>query len=585
MTNPANNGNGRSIFAERDDQIGSKRDLSTNKEDIFEYNSKKGFIIPPGMIDKMYEFHSLIETAEGKPILITGPTGVGKSLFIHMYCEWYKKRKGAESKIIVLNCSHFEKAFARSELFGHAKGSFTGAAHDHNGWIEKANGGLLVLDEIGELPDECQAQLLTFMEDRKYHRVGESVIRQAKDLQIIGATNREWENPGKQLRDDLWNRFLTISIPPLYSRRNDVLYYVAEKSPELIRDLSLSDILSLLAYNWPGNVREIHRVVSVLKARHYLRKINPIIRWSELEIPNFFSLPKEQTNLSDSLVSILNNNLETNGVDVKSLNHMLNSYGIGLSDENAKVAFKDFEEQDLYGVKKEDNPISFDDLASVEFAPRGPDYMQADQQRYESIKNQVLGAYQNFFNVKIFSEYRPFYCAQMGYELFCWFFLQDRNTYRNVFTEVLSRRISVRAEYTFRIVYQKTMTQEEKNKDRALLETLSKQTFEFMKGGMRLEKIDMSEPYNDEKLRFILQLRDTYYDDEDLYTTIQLEQQAKQKDEVDIFSMTRKDFEKYYYEGLLKRYPTTRKIAEILDVKEQTLYSKLRSLRKENVIS
>ncbi|MGD0280651.1 MAG: sigma 54-interacting transcriptional regulator, partial [Smithella sp.] len=149
--------------------------------------TSKSLIVPPGLLKKMFEFHSLIATCEGAPILLTGPTGVGKSLFIHMFKEWFKKNQGVNEKNInTINCSHFDKPLLRSELFGHEKGAFTDAKAAKEGWIEKSKGGVLILEEIGELPLDCQAQLLTFIEDGKYHRVGSTEIKESGHIPILG---------------------------------------------------------------------------------------------------------------------------------------------------------------------------------------------------------------------------------------------------------------------------------------------------------------------------------------------------------------------------------------------------------------
>lgn len=537
-------------------------------------NINRKFVVPPGLHEKVSEFHALIETCAGVPILITGPTGVGKSLFIHIYSEWYKQRKGKGAKITTVNCSHMEKSLSRSELFGHIKGAFTGAIRDKKGWIEEADGGLLILDEIGELPDECQAQLLTFIEDNKYHRVGENKIREVKDLNIIGATNRNWNQSGKQLRDDLWNRFITFNIPPLYMRRGDVLYYIASMNPDIIKDLHQDDVLALLSYNWPGNVREINRVISVLKSRYYLRKINPVIRGWDSDTSGLYDLNKEHTGLSLDLTEVLYEKLINSGFDLDNLELLLNEVGIGLSHEEKKV-FKKFKEKNLYNTMDTQNSTSFEDIINNESIP-------GDDNEYKHLNNKISNVLQKLYDIKMLKEYEPFDEAMVGYELFCWFFLQSKNTDRNVLVEVLNRNVSTQAEYPYGVIFKNKKTEDLITSE--TIERLSLQAFEFMKGSLSIREEVMVKPYDNEKRKFISRLREKYFNDEDLYTTIQLEQPDK-KDEMDIFLMTEKDFKKYYYVGLLKRYPTIRKIAEVLGVKEQSMYSKIKSLKKEGIVS
>lgn len=171
----------------------------------------------------------------------------------------------------------------RSELFGHVKGAYTDAIADKAGWIEIADGGCLILEEIGELSNECQAQLLTLIEDGKFHRVGDNKIREVKNISIVGATNRK----KSELREDFWNRFMIFNIPPLYQRRQDILYYIEEKEPDLIKLLEPWETLVLLAHNWPGNVREIDKVILSIQSLYHLVSIYPSIK--ELSFPTFFS--------------------------------------------------------------------------------------------------------------------------------------------------------------------------------------------------------------------------------------------------------------------------------------------------------
>ena len=133
-------------------------------------------IIPPGLGRSLLDFEAHYHVAGKKPILISGDTGVGKSLFLHLSIAYFKeeyKKKKDERPIIEANCAHFaggasDLNMSRSELFGHCKGAFTGAIRNKMGLVEKADGGLLILEELGELPLEVQAMLLTFIETGEY---------------------------------------------------------------------------------------------------------------------------------------------------------------------------------------------------------------------------------------------------------------------------------------------------------------------------------------------------------------------------------------------------------------------------------
>ena len=159
--------------------------------------------------------------------------------------------------------------YAQSAIFGHVKGAFLEAEQDKKGLIEKANEGMLILDGVSELPTQVQAMLLTFIETGKYRKVGSAENQFAK-VQVVGTTNNE-----DALRDDFRFRFFPFYIPSLHERRQDVLYYIAAKFPELIKMLNSSEVLSLLAYQWPGNVREVDRVARLL-LRHKVVSHSPI---------------------------------------------------------------------------------------------------------------------------------------------------------------------------------------------------------------------------------------------------------------------------------------------------------------------
>lgn len=144
------------------------------------------------------------------------------------------------------------------------KGAFTDAKADKVGLVEKADGGLLILEEVGELPFEVQAMLLTFIETGEYRRLGDENVQKAT-VKVIAATNRE-----SALRDDFRYRFFPFYIPPLRERKNDILYYFQEIFPGLTKNFSKSEVLLLLTHNWPGNVREIERIGRLLNRKRWI---------------------------------------------------------------------------------------------------------------------------------------------------------------------------------------------------------------------------------------------------------------------------------------------------------------------------
>jgi NtrC-family two-component system response regulator AlgB len=202
-------------------------------------------------------------------VLIEGETGTGKELLAD-YIHELSDRK--DKPIVKLNCAALSAELTESELFGHAKGSFTGAMKDRVGRVESADGGTLFLDEVGEMPQQMQAKLLRFLQSREYQRVGENETRFA-DVRIIAATNRNLEESIEKgiFREDLFYRLsgVRLLIPPLRLRREDILP-LAERfvmqAKGTAKGASMptlnDDVQSALkGYDWRGNVRELENAM------------------------------------------------------------------------------------------------------------------------------------------------------------------------------------------------------------------------------------------------------------------------------------------------------------------------------------
>ena len=202
-------------------------------------------------------------------VLVTGETGTGKELVarsIHSYSRRYDK------PMIYINCAALPESIAESELFGHKKGSFTGAIQDRMGKFEVANKGTLFLDEIGELPLSIQAKLLRAIQEGEIQRVGDDKVRKI-DVRVIAATNRMLEDEIEKgnFRSDLYHRLnvYPLSTPTLRSHLHDIPLLAGYFSDNYQRRLGckpfrLSDasIEKLMNYNWPGNVRELKNIIS-----------------------------------------------------------------------------------------------------------------------------------------------------------------------------------------------------------------------------------------------------------------------------------------------------------------------------------
>jgi DNA-binding NtrC family response regulator len=201
-------------------------------------------------------------------IMIVGESGTGKELIANAI---HFKSLRNKKPFVKINCSALPKELIESELFGHTKGAFTGAASEKSGLIGQAHGGSLMLDEIAEMPIELQPKLLRVLQERVYHRLGSEKALEA-DFRLISATNRDPALAMREghLREDLYYRINTIEIrvPPLRARAEDIqhlaehfLRLYAEKYNRQVRVISQSAYSRMFDYSWPGNVRELQNVI------------------------------------------------------------------------------------------------------------------------------------------------------------------------------------------------------------------------------------------------------------------------------------------------------------------------------------
>ncbi len=220
-----------------------------------------------GLKDVMYQVQRV--AALDSPVLILGETGVGKDVIANLIHFSSNRSNGP---FVSVNCGAIPETLLDSELFGHEKGSFTGATSQKRGRFERADKGTIFLDEIGELPLQAQVRFLNVLQKKEIERVGGTKTIPL-DIRIIAATNRNLEEmvQSHKFREDLWFRLnvFPITIPPLRERRADIpaliQHFIAAKSKDLklpsIPILAEDAIAPLLEYAWPGNVRELENVV------------------------------------------------------------------------------------------------------------------------------------------------------------------------------------------------------------------------------------------------------------------------------------------------------------------------------------
>lgn len=202
------------------------------------------------------------------PVLICGETGSGKEVVAHAVHRFSPR---AKAPFVAVNCGAIPASLIDSELFGHAKGAFTGAVGDHKGYFEQAQGGTLFLDEIGELPLEVQARLLRVLQDGQVRRVGGGAPVPL-DFRLIAATHRDMRRMVAEgtFREDLFYRLrvVQLQVPPLRERQQDILLLAIHFAHASTRrfgiatpPLAAGERERLLAHTWPGNVRELRNVV------------------------------------------------------------------------------------------------------------------------------------------------------------------------------------------------------------------------------------------------------------------------------------------------------------------------------------
>ncbi len=250
--------------------IDRKRQSAEIRELRGKLASRNSYVGVIGGSRSMQDIYEIIESvAESDAnILILGESGTGKEVIANAI--HYKSHR-SKKPFVKLNCSALPKELIESELFGHKKGSFTGAVGDKEGYLARANGGSLLLDEIGEMPMSLQPKLLRVLQERIYYRVGDDKP-QTVDFRLISSTNRSPFDAIRDgnLREDLYYRINTIEIkiPPLRERMEDVpmlaehfLEIYAEKYKRESSEFSERAYEQMLNYNWRGNVRELQHAV------------------------------------------------------------------------------------------------------------------------------------------------------------------------------------------------------------------------------------------------------------------------------------------------------------------------------------
>ncbi|MDH7459917.1 sigma 54-interacting transcriptional regulator [Chitinophagaceae bacterium 26-R-25] len=261
---------------------------------VAEQKSAEGFSNLVGNSSEMKQVFNLVSKVADSPttVLLLGETGTGKELVARAIHEGSSRR---DKLMIKVNCAAMPASLIESELFGHEKGSFTGASERRIGKFELAHNSTLFLDEIGELPLELQVKLLRVLQEKEIERIGGKTTIKV-DVRIITATNRHLEKEVAQhrFRSDLYYRLnvFPITLPPLRKRKEDIgslaMHFVerfARNNGKKITGLSQKALNKLMSYDWPGNVRELEHLLE----RSVLLTTGTIIK--EVQLPGKNNMP------------------------------------------------------------------------------------------------------------------------------------------------------------------------------------------------------------------------------------------------------------------------------------------------------
>src|SRR2546426_1011482 len=357
ITKPIDTNRLRTILQNASALLGTRTELEVTRRKLRDAGSLGSLV---GSSKKMQEIFRLIEMVAPSTasVLITGASGTGKELVARTVHD-LSPRHG--KPFIPINCAAIPETLIESEVFGHEKGAFTGALERRTGCFELAEGGTLLLDEIGEMPVATQAKLLRVLEDRKLRRLG-SKVETTVDVRVLAATNKVPEEAVArgELRNDLYYRLnvFNIHMPPLREHKEDVpelverlLGEMSEKHGRKVAVVSEAVLNLFHNYSWPGNVRELRNTLeravivcdgAVIETRHLPPGFGQTTVRTSAEDPDAVRLgvgttvEEAERRLILKTLEATNNNktraAEILGISLKTLHNKLKEYGSAAGD-------------------------------------------------------------------------------------------------------------------------------------------------------------------------------------------------------------------------------------------------------------
>ena len=307
---------------------------------------------PPRLIAVSEEMQKILRVVylaapTNSTVLLQGESGSGKEVVAHVIHEKSGRR---EKPFIAINCGTLQETLLESELFGHEKGAFTGAISRKQGLFEIADGGTVLLDEIGELSPEIQVKLLRFLQTNEFRPVGSNRTSRV-DVRVIAATNKDLQEEVQngRFREDLFFRLnvITVTVPPLRKRKEEIKYLVediierSDYGGDRRKRFSAEAVEALLRYDWPGNIRELGNVVEralILGAGETIGAddlpdciVHPTRRGTAMFNPALSLADIEKLHIQAVLEANGRNRLKSArvlGISPKTLYHKIKTYGI-----------------------------------------------------------------------------------------------------------------------------------------------------------------------------------------------------------------------------------------------------------------
>src|SRR6266851_1513600 len=267
VTKPIDTSRLRTILQNASALLGARVELEVTRRKLRDVGSLGSLIGPSKKMQEIFRLTELVAPSTAS-VLITGASGTGKELVARTIHELSPRRP---KPFVAINCAAIPETLMESEIFGHEKGAFTGALERRTGCFELAEGGTLLLDEIGEMPVGTQAKLLRVLEDHKLRRLG-SKVETSVDVRVLAATNKVPDDAvaSGELRQDLYYRLnvFNIHMPALREHKDDIRELVKslladmnQKHDRKVADVSEAVLNIFQSYSWPGNVRELRNTL------------------------------------------------------------------------------------------------------------------------------------------------------------------------------------------------------------------------------------------------------------------------------------------------------------------------------------